>query len=479
MANRQAKKTTKPAPKRTAAEIAAAEKKAKADAAAAETTAKKTEVELEGLRLTNQKTQLDMLPEAKATPLDKGITVGEGVGLVAELMAHSLVERSAEMVSGAVTKAVDCPIKVLIVNDRSIADGDWIHKSLSADLPLATEYLNGYADALEEELGERAGEPDEVRTHGMRAYGVTGGLGEVAIGANVAKSLVGAAADIAGLFIPEYSIAKAEVSVEATPLLSALAGKLQAGKHQVGVESFTTLSGDSTLWGNYRDAVAARNKVDLLAARLEAKKAEEKARSNGGPPDQDPPTVILSAKELQGKMDGIFSSLTSKKDPCLPILPELRQALAEADPQADGGGEDEGEGDAPEQPKAKNELVAAARIAVASFDAFASRITSAEEDARPALLAALLHEELHDPERWTHVLYAGLDVTRGETITSKSRWRAPKLRYVAGCNASYMLFDLKERVVRTAGTFPLAGNLRFQLGKGPNAKPELLDLAPS
>jgi len=81
-----------------------------------------------------------------------------------------------------------------------------------------------------------------------------------------------------------------------------------------------------------------------------------------------------------------------------------------------------------------------------------------------------MREALHtDPARVTHILYAAVSASGGETQIRQRRFCAPVVRYIGACTVSVLLAKTDGTIVY-AGTQALVGELTYlikdgQLGK--------------
>ena len=112
-------------------------------------------------------------------------------------------------------------------------------------------------------------------------------------------------------------------------------------------------------------------------------------------------------------------------------------------------------------------MVAIAEAAIASFDSFATAVTTvAERSAHPPLVAAALRERLHAPDdEHTHVLFVGLKSAGGETITRRSLFgRSGEVGFLGGAHVSYLLLNVERNRTVAAGTQSLCRNLKYNPG---------------
>jgi len=388
------------------------------------------------------------IPTSDVKPLEGKVELGAGVGLLAALLAHAVLERGAdEIVKALPLTHVEGKSKgntVLIVEDRALVESDWPYTMVSSQLEVLSDNL-GKAETLLQ--------PPTEKPHAPAVPATTEEMLLPAAALAAAPALVGAVAGLIGMFKTDYSIASKDVTVGTTPLVAAVAGELLAAGHTVIVDKFTLLAEESPLIKGFRDAREVRNNVYRLVSQLKSEQLD--------PADH---RISTCRTELEAATKAYYDALakapaTPPKDLETPPkdletrIGDLRRDLKEA------------EGDS----ASARWHVAFAEAAIGAFDTFTTAITSATGTGDPPLIAAALREHLHMPKDVTHVLYVGLESSGGETITRRSLFgRSGQVAYMGGTQISYMLLDVPNKNLVAAGTTSEAAYLPFDLK---NAQP--------
>jgi hypothetical protein len=100
----------------------------------------------------NKATLAAQLPTADVKPLEGKTEVGEKAGLVADLLAHSLLAPAARTIANGIVAAnVPNGARVLVVDDRALTAVDWSYLAVS-------EQVNHQKTALEHALNLVKGE---------------------------------------------------------------------------------------------------------------------------------------------------------------------------------------------------------------------------------------------------------------------------------------------------------------------------------
>ena len=194
------------------------------------------------------------LPSSDVKPLEGKTEIGEGVGLVADLLAHAVLDRAAGVIRTETQTYVDEDSWVLVVDDRELAGSDWAYSAVAGQLAQERAAI----DAALEEVSESAEPPN-----GTGLESLTVGTALVA-----APAMVGAAASLVGMFRSDYSIESRSVTIGSTPLAAAVTRHLLAAGVKVSVDGFNVL--DSPLDELFLDTRAKRVELERAKAKLNA-----------------------------------------------------------------------------------------------------------------------------------------------------------------------------------------------------------------
>lgn len=384
------------------------------------------------------------LPTSEVTPPEGKVDVGENVGLVAEVLARSQLEVAARRIADEVAQEVNRGATLLIVEDRDLVRTDWPYEAIRRELEQHKTAIGRATDAL------RDGAEAEVSPESL------------ALGAPLvaASGLLGAVASVAGMFRTDYSITSRKVEVGTTPLVSALAEVLRLvdDPPKVRIDRFTTLS-ESPIIDGFWGAYDARVELQRRALPLNHESIL--------PTDRRLTSLRAERKEAE---TAYTKGLAEGKTPAQ--LPDLHERLRDLQRQID---------ESEKATASKRTLFAVAEAVGARFDAFATAVTTApKEGGLPPLVAAAVRESLHQsgPRVVTHVLYAAVEGSGGETITKKGLFgRSGRVAFLGGCQVSYLLLDLEAGLTVRGGTWPLLARLEYDLGSGELAATQSVQFA--
>jgi hypothetical protein len=367
-------------------------------------------------------------PAASVKAPEGKVDVGDKAGLVADLIAHSMLDPAADRVAAELfpEAAGDRPLngesRVLMVDSTSLVGSDWPYMAISKQISQEKTEL----EAIAKKLGGTApaGGTKEVRSF--------------ALGAAAVGSIVGGAASVVSLLRGDYAISARDVSVGSPPLFAVLANRLIAKGVEVNLDEFGLLA-KSKLFGTFNEAAEARVEVQRLAA-------EAKER------------VLVPSDRLHERAKEARSAYVTAlgSDKVVPGLEALKQEAESLERKI---------GEEAAVAATRGEL-ATAEAAIARFDAFAAAITKAPDDGYPPLVAAAIRERLHAAEdRYTHVLFAAVESAGGETLTRRTIWKTT-LRFMGGAQVSYLLWNVATERLVAANTMPVLGEAKMDLVEG-------------
>jgi len=373
-------------------------------------------------------------PATDVKPLEGKIEVGEGVGLVAGLLAQGLLDKVAkEIVDQIKEKLEEGTSSVLLVEDRRLAASDWSYERVRGQLEVELEAVEGALGAL---AGAEVGEPTpEADALPLAAAGAALTAG---------TAIVGATAGLIGMLRSDYAISSKEVAIAPTPLLAALSKELLCQSREVTVDGFGVLNGK--LIEDFRKATKKRAELERLST------AKKKAVIEPGD------RAIEDRRAAMNDTEKAYNQALSG-DTQPPGLDQLKERVAATERQVQK---------AEDAIRSVRALVATADALVTRFDTFATAITTAAGEGQyPPLVAAALRERLHaDKDKHTHVLYAGIELSGGETVARRSLWSSGQVSFIGGVQVAYLLLDVNQNQIVSAGTRPALRSLKVRLSDG-------------
>jgi DNA/RNA endonuclease G (NUC1) len=402
-----------------------------------------------------QATLAAQLPASDTKPLEGSVAVGENVGLVADLVAHALIDDAAKEIVDEIGANLDAKATVLLVENRELAASDWPYWIIRGEISRLRKRLDDQKSAL---TGAMPAPPPSAPAPQEEFVPVAG----AALTAGAAA--ISSVASIVGMFRTDYSVTARAVTIGKTPLLSALSHHLLAATKAVTVDGFTVI--DSQLVGDFAAAAELRLELEGLRSalsdqvlqpaerRIEDRRAELKdaaaayTKALGGAAPDDAQPSAKAVTEATEPQQGAPAS-TAHED----LVKRVTDLRAELDAAETAAG----------SPRA---LVATTDDLLTRFDAFATVVTAPPATGGlPPLVAAGLREPIHgDTPMQTHVLYVDVESSGGETVTKRSLF-APsgRVAFIGGAVVSYLLWDAKQRRLVAAGTKTLLGRLDYKL----------------
>lgn len=387
---------------------------------------------------------LPQLPDAQLRPLEGKVTLGDRVGLLAQTVAHALLGDGAEEIAQDVVAAkVAEGSRILIVEDRDLAAGDWQHAVVEAG-------LRGQRAAIEEAIGlfpqpaPHAAPPAGTPPAGARF------IAPAVVAA--APQIVAAAADIVGMFRSDYAIAASDVSIGATPLVAAVAGRLHRLRRRIAVDGFQPL--ESALVKEFFDVQSRRAELERRAAgvRVGVDRADRRIGDLGAALSKAESARVGAATDRDARAGGDAA-----------LAAQIAELRGQVDAQEDAVADDRAR-------------LATAAATIARFDAFAAAVTTTPQGASvPPLVAAALRAPLHGEDRAVrYVLFVSLEAAGGETITRTSRFgRSGEIGVLGGANVSWLLLDVAQGTTISGGSRPLLGRVSYELDDDMWSQPRL------
>ncbi len=386
------------------------------------------------------------LPKGESKPREGAVTTDEKFGYLATLVAYQVMRECAATVAKAISgkPLTPNPAKILIVDERNIAQRDLVLTQVDRQLTFFGAQLDAQWRQLDSLLDEMARKfPATTGTAEPEASTPGTGEGQLEVfpAAGVAPLLMAApavvssVADIVGYFKTDYAVTGQTIDLSGEALLAEVAGRISG--HHVRVFNFNLVQESElvTRWAGLVEKQLALGKiqeavklqvVELLTARIAASQADIATRK--ATLDQ------LSLSDDQAQHAALRQQLV-----------EWQQALG-----------------------ASQGLLARAQGAIANadtltqaFSEFLTALTTTSDPAVPPLwLQAALRQQIRQ-QGITHLLYLKIVSSGGEAITKKSFWRSGQTSYLGGAVITYLLAATDGRV-ELAGSEVCLGQLDHQ-----------------
>lgn len=388
------------------------------------------------------------LADSTLKPLAGGAAITEGAGYPAQLIALSMIDN---LVSSLVITLKDAGAqRIMIVEDRALLDSDWLYSAALA-LTARAEASLATADTLLDNLGAPATQappqgdderdvPDSGDSTRSAASSLIGAVAPIAF---ALPKILGAVADIRGLFRTRYTFTAATISASGTPLIAEVAGTLakQLPGAELMVDGFGGVPEDSAI-------IARWTAIDVSYQRVVQRTVSLRSASAHG---------AAKIAALEASRDAfhaaVVKAVAAGENPV-----ELDRRVALLDAELDD-----------ERAKISSTDTALALVDAALVEATAAadQLVAGTDGDRPPLLAAVAREELHKEGSPTHVLFVSLDSIGGDIATPESAMKNPQhLLYLGGAAFSFMIYNTTRRRVVAAGTRRLAKLAKLELGSG-------------
>jgi hypothetical protein len=356
------------------------------DLAAKKAEAQKRIVQAQQAIVEAQKSMLEAhLPSHESKPLEGKVTLDAKAGSLAELVAYESLKDAACEIAEKVKDAIPQPCKILVVEDRSLVTSDWPYRFVK-------ETLQQYSSALQQvdkQLNAVLQEPELPEKVGVAGFVGLPPLGLSALGV-IVPSVVGAAADLVGMFRSDYTISGRDIKLASTALVAATSAELIAKNSSVSVQvdGFHLLEG-SQIFENLREAQERCNALARKKMELEGKVAPAEQYIA----DLRAEVEALRATYIKALAEGAAEDKANR----------LKASLAEARKQLAGQEVKE------RSVSRERALITLTDTRIAAFDAFYKAITTAPDKGYPPLIAAVLREALHQAFQRTQT---GVSVTK-------------------------------------------------------------------
>ncbi|WP_279582176.1 hypothetical protein [Fodinicola feengrottensis] len=212
---------------------------------------------------------------AALTPGGGSVQQDAAAGVVAELVAYSLLNHAAQQIAEGV--AAVPPWRVLVVEDRTLAATDWSYHAVTEQMGrLSAESSAQHWRPASEKVAEASAPPKQLPSPSSTASvhpGQEGLLAEVAAAAtaalgvaNAVPAVVGAIADTIGYLRTDYTITGRAFTVKSTALVTAVARALRQQGVRSEVDGFHTFPATTASLAAFSDFQHLQR--DLTVSRL-------------------------------------------------------------------------------------------------------------------------------------------------------------------------------------------------------------------
>jgi hypothetical protein len=416
-----------------------------------------------------QKSTLEAyLPSHESKPLEGKVTIDAKAGSLAELVAYESLKDAASEIAKRVKEATPQDCKVLVVEDRSLVTSDWPYRSVQEALQQHSNALQQVNKLLDEMLAKS--KPAEEL--GVANFiGQLSPLGLSALGV-IVPSVVGAAADLVGMFRSDYAISGRDIKLASTALVAATSARLAETNPSISVQvdGFHLLEG-SQIFKGLQDVREMCNNLELKKMELEGKVAPAEQSIA----DLRAEVEALRAAYVKALADGAAEDKANR----------LRASLAEARKRLEDQEEKE------RSASRERALITLTDTRIAAFNAFYKAITTAPDKGYPPLIAAVLREALHPAFRLTqpdtsasmtdgrqnqdtgdqseeqgresvsrdgsneewHILFLSIDSSGGDIITRHGLFGSShQVSFLGQCQVSWMLLAPGTGLIVQGGT---------------------------
>lgn len=380
-----------------------------------------------------RKTLAALLPTADVKPIEGATEVGERVGLVADLLARSLLDNAAVRIAEDVVTHLGDQATVLLVESRLLTRIDWIYEVVRNQLAAHKDALDRATTKLKETMPK----PDASDA---------APLGALPLLFAAVPAVVSGLATLFGMFKSDYSIKSREVTIGTTPLIAAVARALIEKKRGVTVSGFEILRESETM-ETFWTVLQTRDELERLRVMLHGSYVAPYVSTVQTAGAQVKAAAAALDKALvEGKDDAVVGNLRDR-------VTSLRQELENMEKEV-----------APKQA-----LVAFADAVLARFDAFASALlTVPKDEAYPPLVAAAIQARLHAADSGvSHVLFVTVEGAGGETVTRRGPFRkGNEVGFIGGAQVSHLLLALDSGRTVAAGAQPMLAHAGYDLDQG-------------
>lgn len=405
-----------------------------------------------------------LLPSVTDTPKGE-VTLGDKGGAFGPWRAHGMIDAVAKQIADEARPILRArPSRVLVVNDRSLLEGDWTARYVRDTLARLTRRIEalqilvsagrealeaGVRDYTDEEPPpDTSDEPDEEGAGRRRGDGLapTAGPPTGAVPAGIPGGL-GAAVDLLGLIRTDYTVTASAVTAGPAELVTLTAAHLAAVGVRVEADVFATMRASPSM-KKLTELLSERDDVveNLCVLAQVLAPVEAELAAIGGR------VAVIEPQWAQAVAD-------AKEDASITALQRAVETLA-----AQALRREKLAGPA-------RTLVTYAQQVVADVDAAVTALLQAPAGGQAPLFTAAQRERLdrqagvQDPV--THVLYVSLDAVAADTVTRHSLLGASGiLRFLTATNASWLLLDTATGTIEKGSQKNIADIMTFSLETG-------------
>ena len=384
------------------------------------------------------------LPQAHVKPISGEASVNEKSGYVGELVTYSALDNALSDVADAVE--AQNPSGVLIVEDRALLHSSWAWESISSEVGRLGQNL----DQLRESIAAFDA-PPVVQYDAYNFVAPTAAIALVPAvaglisAAGAAPSLLGAVADVVGMFRTEYATAGRSMSPQGTPVVVEMSRLLRSRNVVNAVDGFM-LTKNSKILADIESLRQVRADLDQDLSQHRQAVLLDQAKVDATRPEVE----AFRAAVIKAASAETLSEQLSKH------YREAEQRLVAAQRAV----------------AARSALIGHADKILASLEAFLVGIsTAAKEGGDPPLLAALLREALFTPRGdeppMSHVLFVSLDSIGLDIVDAGKRLKTDEEQmFVGGLQVSYLLLDVRSGVTTESRTIRRISQARFNQETG-------------
>jgi hypothetical protein len=404
-----------------------------------------------------------LLPSVTDAPKGE-VTLGDKAGAFGPWRAHEMIGAAAQQIAGEVKPLLraQAAARVLVVNDRSLLEGDWtarhvrdtvtrltrridaLRAQLRAGQTKLDQCVRDYGEAEARQLTSAAPQDAGRRTAAETAPARRAPTGALPPGV---PGALGAAVDLLGLIRTDYTVTASTVTPGPAELVTLTAARLAAAGVRVEADVFSTMRASPTM--------------DKLTGLLN---------------DRD--DVVEMLYKLTETLAPVEAELAALAGRIAVIEPQWAQAVADAKEEASVRALQQAVETLAGQARSRELAAGPARAletyaqqVVADVDAAVTALLQAPAGGQAPLFTAAQRERLDRQDgaqdAITHVLYVSLDAVAADTVTRRSILGASGvLRFLTATNASWLLLDTATGTIAKGSQNNNADLMTFSLETG-------------
>ena len=381
------------------------------------------------------------LPQSTTTGATGSVTVGEGAGYFAEILAYQTLGRSADAIQDAIGKEIEkWSAEAIKGAGGKETDGDTNTVVVTDQLDLSQttalwEVIDLKIESFEEEFGRV-----------LRTYNDAGDRleqeGVVAATAATLTSFLGAAADIAAFFKVDQEIKNRPVTLDDKALLAEVAQRI-VGETITVVIPDLAVTGTRALIGELQKAQDLRSQIKDRLNKIRTELAKKTAvRDTQGQAHEDATIQLARLKTDKAPAAQIRAAEDAVK--------AAKRALDRAQAPV----------------RRLTGVVTEFETLITAFDTLQTALTTAPTGGGKTPLETVAVVDIVRGTQDALVLYVDVVSSGGEVHITKSVWSSGRISYVGGSVAVYFLVDGAGEL-KASGSVPLHDASSFKGRKGP------------